>query len=80
MAPHNGQKFSAKDKDVDAGNQHCAQDYKGGRSCFIICNYLLTVNILFSSNHHCCSFQGVLIAFPCLPVDTIGFRLVVQRY
>jgi hypothetical protein len=30
MAPHNGQKFSAKDKDVDAGNQHCAQDYKGG--------------------------------------------------
>jgi hypothetical protein len=29
MACHNGQKFSAKDKDVDAGNQHCAQDYKG---------------------------------------------------
>ena len=31
MTFHNGQKFSAKDKDVDAEkNHHCAQEYKGG--------------------------------------------------
>ena len=30
MAFHNGGKFSAKDKDVDTKNGHCAQMYKGG--------------------------------------------------
>ena len=30
MRYHNGQKFSAKDRDVDVGNQHCAQKFKGG--------------------------------------------------
>ena len=30
MAHHNGQKFSAKDKDVDAGSGSCAQIYKSG--------------------------------------------------
>jgi hypothetical protein len=30
MAFHNGQKFSAKDKDVDRIDAHCAQEYKGG--------------------------------------------------
>ena len=29
MAYHNGQKFSAKDKDVDEGNKNCAQTFKG---------------------------------------------------
>jgi hypothetical protein len=29
MAFHNGQKFSAKDKDVDEGNKNCAQTFKG---------------------------------------------------
>jgi ficolin len=30
MAYHNGQKFSAKDKDVDAGSRNCAQTFKSG--------------------------------------------------
>ena len=30
MAYHNGRKFSAKDKDVDAANYNCAQKFKGG--------------------------------------------------
>ena len=30
MAHHNGRKFSAKDKDVDAANYNCAQKYKSG--------------------------------------------------
>jgi hypothetical protein len=30
MALHNGQKFSAKDKDVDASSTSCAQLYKSG--------------------------------------------------
>ena len=29
MAFHNGQKFSAKDKDVDVWNKNCAQTFKG---------------------------------------------------
>jgi ficolin len=36
MAYHNGQKFSAKDKDVDTTNGSCAQRYKSGwwyKSC-----------------------------------------------
>ncbi len=27
---HNGQRFSAKDKDQDSGNRHCAELYHGG--------------------------------------------------
>jgi len=30
MPEHDGQKFSAKDKDVDASRGDCAQSYKGG--------------------------------------------------
>ena len=30
MAVHNGRKFSAFDKDVDASSSNCAQKYKGG--------------------------------------------------
>ena len=30
MAHHNGRKFSAKDKNVDAANYNCAQKYKSG--------------------------------------------------
>ena len=30
MAHHNGRKFSAKDKDVDAKSGNCAQAYKSG--------------------------------------------------
>jgi ficolin len=30
MAYHNGQKFSAKDKDVDASSSNCAETAKGG--------------------------------------------------
>jgi ficolin len=30
MAYHNGQKFSAKDKDVDASSSNCAETSKGG--------------------------------------------------
>jgi ficolin len=30
MATHNGQRFSAKDKDVDKSSSSCANSYKGG--------------------------------------------------
>jgi ficolin len=30
MSAHNGQTFSAKDKDVDKASSNCANSYKGG--------------------------------------------------
>jgi hypothetical protein len=57
MAYHNGRKFSAKDKDVDASSRNCAQMYKGGW-WYKYCHFA-NLNGLYLKGNHASHGNGV---------------------